>query len=200
MGPHFFKCGKNAGNSFNGAALFQVRKEGLCRWRRPMASALQWGRTFSSAERSASISQSVYQGRRFNGAALFQVRKEACWTRLCCRSKWLQWGRTFSSAESSLASTVDSATPKSFNGAALFQVRKERSDCRLARFSSGFNGAALFQVRKGDAEYFEDRLNWAASMGPHFFKCGKLDLWCARCMPRFGLQWGRTFSSAERTK
>ena len=34
MGPHFFKCGKTAGNaaksakiiSFNGAALFQVRK------------------------------------------------------------------------------------------------------------------------------------------------------------------------------
>ena len=58
MGPHFFKCGKEIHldrpdaleYSFNGAALFQVRKDGTRR------------RNF----------QPVLS---FNGAALFQVRK-----------------------------------------------------------------------------------------------------------------------------
>ena len=63
--------------SFNGAALFQVRKVGSRRrhprWKR---NWLQWGRTFSSAESSMQIQLLDALHLRFNGAALFQVRKE----------------------------------------------------------------------------------------------------------------------------
>ena len=88
-----------------------------------------------------------------------------------------------------------------------------------------FNGAALFQVRKGERDDGHRRRLRRASMGPHFFKCGK----CCRpiigaknSIPGFNgaalfqvrkvdehygllgrvidmLQWGRTFSSAERS-
>ena len=59
MGPHFFKCGKAKDEkaripvmaSFNGAALFQVRKESAGANSAPAKPKLQWGRTFSSAER-----------------------------------------------------------------------------------------------------------------------------------------------------
>ena len=61
--------------SFNGAALFQVRKA-------------------APKEEASTTAQC------FNGAALFQVRKVkecACGNR---SGIWLQWGRTLSSAES----------------------------------------------------------------------------------------------------
>ena len=133
-----------------------------------------------------------------------------------------------------------------FNGAALFQVRKGQSSKRASwQSSKRFNGAALFQVRKATAlkqiaveqeelqwgrtfssaerpdESIKAKNVWSASMGPHFFKCGK----CAArriqrsrlgrfngaalfqvrkggSLPAFPLpmallQWGRTFSSAE---
>ena len=108
MGPHFFKCGKLPNIQRNGAQVLRLQ------WGRTFSSAergkkrmlksrqilgLQWGRTFSSAERSDDC-QNARQGR------------------------WLQWGRTFSSAErGALASTVFEVR-FSFNGAALFQVRK----------------------------------------------------------------------------
>ena len=62
MGPHFFKCGKGRGHkgkkksqesSFNGAALFQVRKGPTTRMSAMCFIVLQWGRTFSSAERKS---------------------------------------------------------------------------------------------------------------------------------------------------
>ena len=60
MGPHFFKCGKReekgkrkeARLRFNGAALFQVRKEDDGVQAISDFVRLQWGRTFSSAERA----------------------------------------------------------------------------------------------------------------------------------------------------
>ena len=204
MGPHFFKCGKHRcngrcdtpGRSFNGAALFQVRK-GTADWISvSCSSGLQWGRTFSSAERSVSPD-------------IFETIER------------LQWGRTFSSAErqaNAIGRSDSSAAsmgphffkcgkqsrrsrPRNdesgFNGAALFQVRKainlagtKSTTGRLQwgrTFSSaerqtdeftanggrvGFNGAALFQVRKGRAALASGKGLWA-SMGPHFFKCGK---------------------------
>ena len=81
MGPHSFKCGKTENfsdssamaMSFNGAALFQVRKEDSG-FENPADSMLQWGRTLSSAE-SAKTERRV----PFHSA--------------------LQWGRTLSSAE-----------------------------------------------------------------------------------------------------
>ena len=107
MGPHFFKCGKLVSSGgvyigrvcFNGAALFQVRKGEQASKRASWQASLQWGRTFSSAERW----------------------DDGDWKRDFIL---LQWGRTFSSAE---------------RAGRLFPV-------------------GLFS---------------AASMGPHFFKCGK---------------------------
>ena len=60
-----------------------------------------------------------------------------------------------------------------FNGAALFQVRKvhRRLYVRFPRHS--FNGAALFQVRKVTIVNISLPFTSGASMGPHFFKCGK---------------------------
>ena len=84
MGPHFFKCGKHPRTRrqsrrracFNGAALFQVRKVIICAGILGQHVALQWGRTFSSAERRHLPLQGGGQPPpRFNGAALFQVRK-----------------------------------------------------------------------------------------------------------------------------
>ena len=139
----------------------------------------------------------TWQG--FNGAALFQVRKGVV--------------PTFNSDAACL----------SFNGAALFQVRKENPYRPIRESISRFNGAALFQVRKvrilSTTKNIWWKLQWGrtlssaertkhpvacsllyrrASMGPHSFKCGKLE--CLRPLSKDVkvLQWGRTLSSAER--
>ena len=41
--------------NFNGAALFQVRKDDFLHWNPDERKRLQWGRTFSSAERGLVI-------------------------------------------------------------------------------------------------------------------------------------------------
>ena len=181
MGPHFFKCGKKGAKTheqhikkrFNGAALFQVRKAKIMKPFAHLVSSLQWGRTFSSAERPGSgilygAPGSLQWGRTFSSAE--RQRQEGDWNirRIasmgphffkCGKAKFvsywtkkkslLQWGRTFSSAE---------------------------------RFCvGGFGGVA-----------------GVASMGPHFFKCGKTSLVPSPSIGLFVLQWGRTFSSAER--
>ena len=180
MGPHFFKCGKTFEPNLD--------SEG--------ANTLQWGRTFSSAE-SHPLADTI-------PAAMV-----------------LQWGRTFSSAESCLKSQLSMLSHLRFNGAALFQVRKAHlrlgCECRI----DASMGPHFFKCGKKRQE-----LNYAkrkeASMGPHFFKCGK---YCLFVMGPHGpecfngaalfqvrkagspfesfqndnwLQWGRTFSSAER--
>ena len=132
MGPHFFKCGKFG-------SYYPVRYSNRL---------LQWGRTFSSAEKAEFSVKQNEDGSRFNGAALFQVRKKDKKGIEMASIMALQWGRTFSSAENQrlIINLVSYLT--GFNGAALFQVRKTKS---LHSFKSGFfsfNGAALFQVRK----------------------------------------------------
>ena len=132
MGPHSFKCGSAKAcvlaeaktESFNGAALFQVRKFSASDasivvvtrasmgphsfkcgsyvsniiFKKKMRG-LQWGRTLSSAEvRTAFPSQENW-----------------------CT---LQWGRTLSSAEVTCAEISPPRLFACFNGAALFQVRK----------------------------------------------------------------------------
>ena len=86
----------------------------------------------------------------------------------------LQWGRTFSSAE------------------------RYQEMAKCVNELVGFNGAALFQVRKAPSQSHHPAIDSAASMGPHFFKCGKSLARNQRREERFMLQWGRTFSSAER--
>ena len=182
MGPHFFKCGKTL-------------EEGAV-W--TLDGKASMGPHFFKCGKH------FFKG--FNGDALFQ----------------LQWGRTFSSAESHPARRLPFWECISFNGAALFQVRKAGRCAEPSSARRSFNGAALFQVRKDKERKPAGTRPISASMGPHFFKCGKEIDFCKRnfLSQRFngaalfqvrkgtladgaswsldGLQWGRTFSSAER--
>ena len=157
MGPHFFKCGK-------------LRER---RPRNPNLKQLQWGRTFSSAERrcgernsdsssGASMGPHFFKcgkqrrgkiqsasGTGFNGAALFQVRKGSIETAPLKPLHWLQWGRTFSSAESFL------------------------NRCFLNLPSIASMGPHFFKCGKFWAMPMARAGSRRASMGPHFFKCGK---------------------------
>ena len=209
--------------SFNGAALFQVRKgpaSSLAILRLP---PLQWGRTLSSAE-----SQQTGRQERRNHQSL-------------------QWGRTLSSAERFNCFGDRRAGEVSFNGAALFQVRKDHSltiavpSTRLASmgphsFKCGkttaeptaanrmrrFNGAALFQVRKEQIRIANSKmhafmLQWGRTLSSaerlDFLRCGgyilsfngaalfqvrKAGIDARQQINKDMLQWGRTLSSAER--
>ena len=228
MGPHFFKCGKprsltsslSCRSSFNGAALFQVRKEppretGESRQRgfngaalfqvrkaqmqramRHSRPKLQWGRTFSSAERqanaigrsdssAASMGPHFFkcgkQSRRsrprndesgFNGAALFQVRKAINLAGTKSTTGRLQWGRTFSSAERQTDEFTANGGRVGFNGAALFQVRKGRAALASGKGLWASMGPHFFKCGKGGGSS-GSMMKYSASMGPHFFKCGK---------------------------
>ena len=107
MGPHFFKCGNSGkqviicfpAKSFNGAALFQVRKLDDAYQEAISGAQLQWGRTFSSAETFGGERIPTLATPSFNGAALFQVRKLDKNIIDIMKNIRLQWGRTFSSAE-----------------------------------------------------------------------------------------------------
>ena len=181
MGPHFFKCGKKnqLGSQplslprFNGAALFQVRKKfAVCRLF-VCRLLLQWGRTFSSAEKCLLARSSTRVNRASMGPHFFK----------CGKPKWrnkggrgrpaLQWGRTFSSAEKT--------------SAAFCLCLRDR-----LQWGRTFSSAEKF------IEQNEKIIQGIASMGPHFFKCGKTA--CLDCLLGLiaWLQWGRTFSSAEK--
>ena len=184
---------------FNGAALFQVRKDEKGWMDSLMNYLLQWGRTLSSAESRIPTSPTKSESRCFNGAALFQVRKggqgNANDTGRCCfngaalfqvrkaeshhdalaHSLQLQWGRTLSSAESANLSSSITSPRLGFNGAALFQVRK------ASGFKDGLTpplwlqwGRTLSSAESDGAVPHRAAIDW--------------------------LQWGRTLSSAERLK
>ena len=157
MGPHFFKCGKRPHHividmskfSFNGAALFQVRKATHPPSPSSTTHWLQWGRTFSSAE-SAPNSQ-----RWLTGAPL-------------------QWGRTFSSAESRRDISRPAQRPKASMGPHFFKCGKRPRRLQinillvLLQWGRTFSSAERPKVRSFSLQ------PCFASMGPHFFKCGKL--------------------------
>ena len=206
MGPHFFKCGKIRDGwritlnlwSFNGAALFQVRKVGL--WRRLvwLADVASMGPHFFKCGKG-NVEEYVPESvRRFNGAALFQVRKAMRTTTANTAKAMLQWGRTFSSAERfDSAEEARSYAETASMGPHFFKCGKNGSRSDTASPSNGFNGAALFQVRKDPVEMGVDPTQTKASMGPHFFKCGKRKVQVNCNKNGVVLQWGRTFSSAE---
>ena len=110
MGPRFFKHGNQSQSVqaaaddrvFNGAALFQARKQNSANWTLAATAV-------------------------FNGAALFQARKQVENLRVGKFLECLQWGRAFSSTETSFVETVVLHLNPFFNGAALFQARKQRS-------------------------------------------------------------------------
>ena len=182
MGPHFFKCGKQSkhcarnswNSSFNGAALFQVRKATQPTANLTPTELLQWGRTFSSAESNE-------------------------WSHLVARDfQELQWGRTFSSAERSLARlAMDNETGwlqwgRTFSSAERYNRHDNAQTNRDASMGPHFFKCG--KIRKHRLQ----RRGTLASMGPHFFKCGKLFQAPKTPLSAAVLQWGRTFSSAER--
>ena len=186
----------------------------------PGTNLLQWGRTFSSADKlpwetpanscpgfnGAALFQvrinfffeaKIVEFLGFNGAALFQVRIMRVRESSKKMPIQLQWGRTFSSADN-FASAEDAFTRiLGFNGAALFQVRiiGHRIKCDAEPVS--FNGAALFQVRikyLAARENFQGaRLQWGRTFSSADKKCRPL----LNSGGDGALQWGRTFSSAD---
>ena len=180
MGPHFFKCGKAFARDsrqpppilFNGAALFQVRKEQIRGAKCDPKKVFNGAALFQVRKAVKDQSPGVGAGASSMGPHFFKCGKSA---RLGAASYALplQWGRTFSSAESEPWSGTNSDLVILFNGAALFQVRKAIMPSGSGGFFYRFfNGAALFQVRK---EIPPLPAGWRA----------------------VDLQWGRTFSSAE---
>ena len=162
-----------------------------------LPESLQWGRTFSSADKCQRRKRSKSLSKSFNGAALFQVRITKRRLFVGVVSFGFNGAALFQ-----VRITQTSQTRRQnifcFNGAALFQVRIKdvKTPCRFGNnsmlqwgrtFSSAdnflshsslttglvcFNGAALFQVRiSGWHSALALRLGMA-SMGPHFFKCG----------------------------
>ena len=88
--------------SFNGAAFSRTRKGIGVIADGAVATALQWGRVLTNAERRA-------------------------WSTSPSRASTLQWGRVLTNAESSGSSSPMGARPDSFNGAAFSRTRKARS-------------------------------------------------------------------------
>ena len=182
MGPHFFKCGK--------------KHAGLTA--RLNLPQLQWGRTFSSAEKQTTQSQSMphvhasmgphffkcgklnslvdhlYDSPASMGPHFFKCGKITAHTTPMQSMKKLQWGRTFSSAENPLTPPNKTSTCRASMGPHFFKCGKSFIALTLRWMIINFNGAALFQVRKNDREPSRNSM-------------------CAR------LQWGRTFSSAEKS-
>ncbi len=108
---------------FNGAAVFQPRRDTSSRRSSRRAFSLQWGRGLSTAE-GGQRSPAGHAARRFNGAAAFQPRRDrsppslprssrpasmgprsfnrggpGSWTELVNTANRLQWGRGLSTAE-----------------------------------------------------------------------------------------------------
>ena len=133
---------------------------------------LQWGRTFSSAERQ--LLRSYFEPCRYSsmGPHFFKCGKQV--------------GRVSCDCDDFL-----------FNGAALFQVRKALADLEKQTISiqssmgphffkcgkvinNPYNNAAFllqwgrtFSSAESIDIYTQSVIKWFSSMGPHFFKCGK---------------------------
>ena len=131
MGPHFFKCGNSADfcsfsnipSDFNGAALFQVRKLPEPPPEKTAKTALQWGRTFSSAEIQLANSLRHPLSCTSMGPHFFKCGNNNT-TVLYGDGTWTSMGPHF------------------------FKCGNGRVGVRLKTIDTNFNGAALFQVRK----------------------------------------------------
>ena len=231
MGPHSFKCGKplrsagakNVAPTFNGAALFQVRKARGKYDRAKAGLNLQWGRTLSSAERDIVLSHHDAKPKPFNGAALFQVRKENLPGRAGYYMDAPSMGPHSFKCGKSMRGSAGNTRAETFNGAALFQVRKglcgwlmrwpfqclqwgrtlssaERAlkDSAKRKTKAAFNGAALFQVRKV-AKHAPEVEKDLTFNGAALFQVRKGGGAVFILGAVNVLQWGRTLSSAEST-
>ena len=174
MGPQSFNCGNHswfyprvrcgqACQCFNGAAVFQLRKQVSDFW--------------GTAELARWLS--------FNGAAVFQLRKPTQWlpwrhrsARQCFNGAAVfQLRKLFPELDAvGFKSQSSLLTIAGFNGAAVFQLRKP-TNCAAILLSGDtiagrFNGAAVFQLRKRAERSCRMACLTRASMGPQSFNCG----------------------------
>ena len=138
--------------SFNGAALFQVRKCTGIPTQTGFNIVLQWGRTFSSAEVEFVGWQSagprlLQWGRTFSSAEVNDTYTSFQ------RDRTLQWGRTFSSAEVLPGQLIGAPSVSASMGPHFFKCGSVPRPRRAVKFILGFNGAALFQVRKSQTGF-----------------------------------------------
>ena len=187
---------------FNGAALFQVRKDWWGSSISRRAPVLQWGRTLSSAERSAIRPVPVRLHYRFNGAALFQVRKEergeggkTARPMASMGPHSFKCGKCISTASSARRLTRASMGPHSFKcgkpnrkvrrkrqnlplqwGRTLSSAESSKQNSRIIRNSLASMGPHSFKCGKKTISVLHCRTMNGASMGPHSFKCGKCRL------------------------
>ena len=205
MGPHSFKCGKSrlfggladSAISFNGAALFQVRKVTAGGAVATRQNKLQWGRTLSSAERffkrrSCPSSCGLQWGRTLSSAESSPL----AYPNSACLS--LQWGRTLSSAESDLNLAGESACgfasmgPHSFKcGKGTHHLLGENNPNAL-QWGRTLSSAERCSVAIG-LPAMRRQLQWGRTLSSAE-RLRRARNWTTSC----GLQWGRTLSSAER--
>ena len=180
MGPHFFKCGK-------------------C-WRRSpqLAEAIaSMGPHFFKCGKVISAPLRAFRYWASMGPHFFKCGKVELPATEFLRRIEASMGPHFFKCGKFPYRRIQPLIQKCFNGAALFQVRKAEVANPSNAVNSRFNGAALFQVRKGANSAMHNFMREIASMGPHFFKCGKLERHPKIPRNDKELQWGRTFSSAE---
>ena len=139
---------------------------------RELGESLQWGRGFSTAESRVGVRRSFWAFPCFNGAAVFQPRKGGETTYGYRRSRASMGPRFFNRGKWSWLHWRPVAL--GFNGAAVLQPRKDIGVGSTAGRNGRFNGAAVFQPRKG------------LGIRPQHAE-------------RSQLQWGRGFSTAERS-
>ena len=180
MGPHFFKCGKNAKEDWGGGI-----------------SGLQWGRTFSSAEKSPTRAGKALlfeasMGPHFFKCGKFFGRNRRSAVRIA------SMGPHFFKCGKSFVESFPDLLKACFNGAALFQVRKTVILSCLSLCLFSFNGAALFQVRKNSG-FEQFGVDGSRFNGAALFQVRKNHLPGLARLFYLKLQWGRTFSSAETT-
>ena len=157
------------------------------------------------------------------GPHFFKCGKECVVFCVKSTTALLQWGRTFSSAESACRPLQLRIISSASMGPHFFKCGKTNRKASLLAVIGASMGPHFFKCGKFQ---FSHNCQWeygSASMGPHFFKCGKQSLLAAKRANRFGfngaalfqvrktiftrsqtrkpvwLQWGRTFSSAEKS-
>ena len=184
-------------SSFNGAALFQVRKLDGFIGEAERQSIASMGPHFFKCGNKQSKRIRCAADRRFNGAALFQVRKRACQRRLSGFIRHASMGPHFFKCGNKTRSSLGWQRVGASMGPHFFKCGNVCSCLKNVLWKTAsmgphffkcgncivdddfydenyycFNGAALFQVRKRDALQGCLAIKIIASMGPHFFKCG----------------------------
>ena len=132
MGPHFFKCGNVSQptrqeleeESFNGAALFQVRKWLDRKLETESGGSFNGAALFQVRKCCATTLVAAHLAGSFNGAALFQVRKLQLMQNRNLSERVASMGPHFFKCGNALTNGANFGEVQSFNGAALFQVRK----------------------------------------------------------------------------